>query len=120
MRSPTAQAEPTVKPDLLTLSQNVGEGAVKEPPLTAEELDEQRKKAFQLQTLLTDASPQLLETSVEQGVKILNSIRVPLEAVADSADAQQWMHQIGMSSQANILHLFAQILYTLIYSRYFA
>lgn len=44
---------------------------------------------------------QLLETSVEEGIKILNRIKAPLEAVAESPDAQQWMQQIGKSKSAD-------------------
>ena len=98
-RTPPAavkQRFPVVKPDPADRSQSVQTGPNNETPLTTEELDEQNQKSFQLQTLLGDASPQLLETSVEEGVKILDRIKAPLEVVADSADAQQWIQQIGM------------------------
>ena len=69
--------------------------AVEEPPLTSAEL-EQEQKTFQLQALLKDASPKMLEDSVEQGVKLLEKLKAPLVAkTANSPDAEQWILQIG-------------------------
>lgn len=70
--------------------------AVEEPPLTSAELEEQKQKTFQLEALLKDASPKMLEDSVEQGVKLLNKMKAPLESkMANSPDAEQWLQQIG-------------------------
>ncbi|KAK4694636.1 hypothetical protein P7C71_g2978, partial [Lecanoromycetidae sp. Uapishka_2] len=69
--------------------------AVEEPPLTSAELEEQKEKSFQLQVLLKDASPKMLEDSVEQGVKLLDKLRTPLAAkMENSPDAEQWIKQI--------------------------
>lgn len=68
---------------------------VDEPPISASELDEQKPKQFQLQSLLKDAGPQVLESSVEQGVKLLNRVKAPLLAkVENNPDAEQWIEQI--------------------------
>ena len=66
--------------------------AIEEPPLTSAEVEEQRQTTFQLQTLFKDASPKLLEESVEEGVKLLDRIKAPLAAkLANSPDAEQWI-----------------------------
>lgn len=93
---------PTVKPETLNRPVDIPVEPVIEPPLTAEELKEQKEQSFQLQALLKDASPQTLETSVEQGVKILDRIKAPLigEGVVTSPDAEQWLQHIGKSYQA--------------------
>ena len=80
---------PIVKPEHLDRPVDV--------PLTAEELKEQKEQSFQLEFLLKDASPETLETSVEQGVKILDRIKAPLigEGVVNSPDAEQWVQNIG-------------------------
>ena len=71
--------------------------AVEEPPIVADELEEQKQQTFQLQTLFRDASPEMLEASVEQGVKFLERLRAPLvEKMQNSPDAEQWIQQIGM------------------------
>lgn len=67
-----------------------------EPPLSAAELEEQKQKSFQLQTLLKDAGPNMLETSVEQGVKLLDQLKAPLlDKMPNSPDAEQWIQQIN-------------------------
>lgn len=54
------------------------------------------KEAFQLQKLLTDATPELLETSVEEGVRLLDQLKGQmLTDSATSKDATQWIQQIG-------------------------
>lgn len=54
------------------------------------------QKSFQLQTILKDASPETLESSVEQGVKLLESLKKPMvNKIADTPDAKQWITQIG-------------------------
>lgn len=66
-----------------------------EPPVSAAELEEQKHKSFQLQTLLKDAGPKMLETSVEQGVKLLDQLKAPLlNKMGNSPDAEQWIQQI--------------------------
>ncbi len=70
--------------------------AMDEPPISPAEVDDQHQKTFQLQTLLKDASPQTLEASVEQGVKLLDRLKAPMvERLQNSVDAQQWIQQIG-------------------------
>ena len=67
-----------------------------EPPLSAAELEEQKQKSFQLQTLLKDAGPKMLETSVEQGLKLLDQLKAPLlDKMQNSPDAEQWIQQIN-------------------------
>ena len=67
-----------------------------EPPISSSEVDDQHQKTFQLQTLLKDASPQMLEASVEQGVKLLERLKgTMLEKLQNSVDAEQWIQQIG-------------------------
>jgi len=66
-----------------------------EPAISWAELEEQKPKTFQLQTLLNDAGPQMLEASVEQGVKLLDQLKAPLLAnVENNPDAEQWIDQI--------------------------
>ena len=70
--------------------------ALDEPPLSPIEVDDQHQKTFQLQTLLKDASPQMLEASVEHGVKLLDQLKATmLEKMQNSVDAEQWIQQIG-------------------------
>ena len=70
--------------------------AIDEPPIFSAEVDNQHQKTFQLQTLLKDASPQMLEESVEQGVKLLDRLKgTMVEKLQDSVDAEQWIQQIG-------------------------
>ena len=89
-----------IKPEPLIRSVDIPAEPIVEPPLTAEELKEQKEQSFQLQSLLKDASPETLETSVEQGVRILDRIKAPLirEGVVNSPDAEQWIQHIGKSS----------------------
>ena len=69
---------------------------INEPPISAAELNEQRTEAFQLQNLLKDAGLQMLESAVEQGVKLLDQIKIPLDTTfGQSSDSQQWTQQIG-------------------------
>lgn len=61
-----------------------------EPSLSATEIEEQKQKSFQLQKLLKDAGPKMLETSVEQGVKLLDHLKAPLlNKMQNSPDAEQ-------------------------------
>ena len=70
--------------------------SIEEPPISSVELDEQQPKTFQLPSLLKDASPEMLEASVEQGVKLLDQLKAPLLArVENNPDAEQWVQQIG-------------------------
>ena len=63
--------------------------------MSAAELEEQKYKSFQLQVLLKDAGPGMLETSVEQGVKLLDQLKAPLlNKMENSPDAEQWIQQI--------------------------
>ncbi|KAL9637881.1 MAG: hypothetical protein Q9164_001922 [Protoblastenia rupestris] len=68
---------------------------VNEPPITAAEIEEQNNKSFQLSIMLKDATPQILEASVDASVELLNSLKAPLlEKMANSPDAEQWIQQI--------------------------
>lgn len=63
---------------------------------TSVESPERRQEVFQLQNLLKDASPAILESSVEQGVKLLEALKNPmLNKIGDTPDAKQWIAQIG-------------------------
>lgn len=54
------------------------------------------QKSSDLQGLLKNADPETLERSVEEGVALLDDLKVPLmEKMADSPDAEQWIQQIG-------------------------
>ncbi|KAL9612851.1 MAG: hypothetical protein Q9167_002583 [Letrouitia subvulpina] len=57
---------------------------------------EQREQSdFQLQALLKDATPEMLKSSVEEGVKLLDRLKVPMVTkMSDSPDAEQWVQQI--------------------------
>lgn len=56
----------------------------------------QKQHNFQLQELLKDASPEALESSVEQGVKLLERLKTPMVSkIDDTPDAKQWIDQIG-------------------------
>ena len=68
---------------------------VTEPPISSTEIDEQRPQQFQLSAMLKDATPQILEASVEASVNLLNTLRAPLaDKMANSPDAEQWLQQI--------------------------
>ncbi|MCJ1284331.1 hypothetical protein MMC26_003662 [Xylographa opegraphella] len=57
--------------------------------------EDQQAKTFQLQNLIADASLDVLEKSVERGVKFLDDLKGPLlEKVESSEDAKQWVQQI--------------------------
>lgn len=57
---------------------------------------QQKERNFQLQALLKDATPEMLESSVEEGVKLLYKLKVPMVTkMSDSLDAGQWIQQIG-------------------------
>lgn len=59
--------------------------------------DSQQKMDFQLQSLLKDATPEQLEASVAQGLKLLDQLKGPMSDEATSgSDAAQWMQQIGI------------------------
>ncbi|KAL8820149.1 MAG: hypothetical protein Q9223_001566 [Gallowayella weberi] len=66
-----------------------------EPLAPATTKDEYGQKHFQLSAMLKDATPQLLESSVEASVKLLNTLRAPLaDKMANSPDAEHWIQQI--------------------------
>lgn len=59
----------------------------------------QPKKSFQLQELLDDSTPEILEASVEQGVRLLDTLKQPLlDKTSANPDAAQWIQQIGTHS----------------------
>ena len=60
------------------------------------ENEDNRRETFQLQKLLIDATPDLLERSVEEGVRLLDNLKGQmLTDSAASTDATQWIQQIG-------------------------
>ncbi|KAL9124079.1 MAG: hypothetical protein Q9217_006557 [Psora testacea] len=74
---------------------------VDEPHVTAAEMGQQ-KHNFQLSAMLKDATPQMLEASVEASVELLNRLKAPLlDKMANSLDAEQWIQQIdSLTKQA--------------------
>ena len=54
-------------------------------------------ESFQLQKLLIDATPELLEKGVEEGVRLLDTLKGQMLTDA-STDAMQWVQQIGTYS----------------------
>lgn len=88
--SQRASAEVSVMPP-----NTQGSVHVTEPPISTAETEEQQQKLFQLSALLKDATPQVLEASVEASVELLNTIKAPLvDKMADSPDAERWIQQI--------------------------
>lgn len=68
-----------------------------EPRISAAELERHRHTTLQLQNLLKDAGPNMLESSVEQGVRVLDQLKVPLlDKMEHSPDAEQWIQQIDI------------------------
>lgn len=58
-------------------------------------IEDQGQKHFQLSTMLKNATPEILEASVEASVKLLDALRTPLsEKMANSPDAHHWIQQI--------------------------
>ncbi|KAL8716632.1 MAG: hypothetical protein Q9225_006051, partial [Loekoesia sp. 1 TL-2023] len=58
-------------------------------------VNDQGQKHFQLSAMLKDATPQILEASVEASVKLLDALRAPLaDKMANSQDAEHWIQQI--------------------------
>lgn len=64
--------------------------SMKEEP--SEQDDSQR--TFQLHTLLKDAEPEVLEAGVQQGVRLLQDLKLPFRA-SDNPDTSEWLKQIG-------------------------
>ncbi len=94
--STSTPASDAIKRELKTEIETQTKFPIDEPPLSAAELDEQNPKTFQLQTLLKDAGPKMLESSVQQGVELLDQLKAPLVAkAANDPDAGQWIQQIG-------------------------
>ena len=57
-----------------------------------------KQNSFHLQSLLANATPEVLETSVEQGVTLLDKLKVPMiDKMAQDPDSAQWMQQISQS-----------------------
>ena len=58
-------------------------------------IDDPQPNNFQLQTFIADASLEVLETSIDQGVKFLDDLKRPLrDNLEKSQDATQWVEQI--------------------------
>ncbi|KAL8913784.1 MAG: hypothetical protein Q9171_001518 [Xanthocarpia ochracea] len=62
-------------------------------PWTVSEEKEHRRTSH-LQTLLEDASPDLLELAVKEGAKILDRLKASFDGLEGKADAQGWIKQI--------------------------
>ncbi|MCJ1400989.1 hypothetical protein MMC11_004200 [Xylographa trunciseda] len=61
----------------------------------ASQTGDQQPKTFQLQNLIADANLDVLERSVERGVKFLDDLKGPLlDKIESSPDAAQWVQQI--------------------------
>lgn len=59
--------------------------------------DSQQNMDFQLQSLLKDATPEQLEASVAQGLKLLDQLKAPLSGEATGgSETSQWVQQIGI------------------------
>ena len=94
-QSSPLQSSPVGQPRTLPPSELQISAKISEPPITAKELEDQKQKHFQLASLLTDATPQILEAAVEASVELLNKIKGPLsEKMPNSPDAEQWITQI--------------------------
>ena len=94
-QSSPLQSSPVGQPRTLPPSELQISTEISEPPITAKELEDQKQKHFQLASLLTDATPQILEAAVEASVELLNKIKGPLsEKMPNSPDAEQWITQI--------------------------
>lgn len=64
-------------------------------PVGPAEVDQTQPKNFQLQKFIADASLEILESSVTQGVKVLENLKGPLlDKLENSPDAAQWVQQI--------------------------
>ena len=58
-------------------------------------VDDDQPKKFQLQTFIADASLEVLETSIDKGVKLLEDLKGPLRGNLErSQDAALWLEQI--------------------------
>ena len=93
--SDTAQLGP-VQVSNYSNGQPTNNSASDEPQITPVEVDDEHQKTFQLQRLLEGATPQMLEASVEQGVKLLDRLKgVMVENRQSTVDAEQWIQQVG-------------------------
>lgn len=94
-QSSPVQSSPVGQPRTLPPPELQISAKISEPPITAKEIEDQKQKHFQLSSLLTDATPQILEAAVEASVELLNKIKGPLsEKMPNSPDAEQWITQI--------------------------
>ncbi|KAL9025304.1 MAG: hypothetical protein Q9196_005847, partial [Gyalolechia fulgens] len=92
--SNTIKAEASPFPDLASHSASAASRTIHSAnPATG--FDEQGQNHFQLSALLKDATPEILEASVEASVKLLDKLKTPLsEKMANSPDAVHWIQQI--------------------------
>lgn len=68
-------------------------------------VQDEGQQNFQIHSLLKDAEPEVLEASVDQGVKLLSKLKAPLQTKApDSSDASQWVQQIGRRDNHTLLY----------------
>lgn len=86
---------PTQRQALYSPSPTMAEGPTRTALDTAEG-GQKEAQTIQLQKLIHDASPDVLEKGVEEGVKLLDQLRIPmLPLQTDNPDAQEWLRQIG-------------------------
>ena len=108
--SMSSPAKDVIKRELENEGKTQANPLVLESPTSADEIEEQSPRTIQLQALLKNAGPQMLESSVDEGVKVLDQLKVPLIAkMENDTDAQHWIQQIGeilASSYFRIADLF--------------
>ncbi|KAL8789297.1 MAG: hypothetical protein Q9213_001220 [Squamulea squamosa] len=65
------------------------------PAASVSTTNDEGQKHFQFSALLKDATPQVLESSVEASVKLLETLRAPLaDKMENNPDAEHWIQQI--------------------------
>ena len=97
---PSAEAGTTANSDPQQSIEEDSPSKKSEPAGPTEEVEGEQQKSFQLQGLLKDAGPEMLEQSVEEGVKLLDDLKGPLiEKMTNDQDSEQWLQQIGMLYQ---------------------
>ena len=99
------RAESYLTQDLVNdLPDNESQGLADEQP--AEDIPAKvPERRFQLQDMMKDADPGMLERSVEEGLSLLDDLQRPLEEkIANDEDAEMWIQQIGKSHLSSSKH----------------
>lgn len=100
MRYSPSQRQTPIKTEVTAsdptpLSQAPAGNSTSERPLAVTITDDYGQKHFQLSTLFKDVTPQVLESSVEASVKLLEKLKAPLaNKMENSPDAAHWIQQI--------------------------